>query len=271
MRVYLLMREQPVVIKGKIKLADFDPRYCAGREKEATKRIARRFGKRIGELQALLYANSNRAVLLLFQGIDASGKDGTIRHVLHYVNPAGVETANFKVPSAEERAHDFLWREHKAVPRYGNIGVFNRSHYEAVVVERVLGGVTREICEQRYRRIVEFEEMLVENQIVLLKFFLHLSPEEQAERFRERIEIPEKRWKFSSADLEPRRHWKDYMNAYEDMLNATSHEAARWHVVPADRNWYRNYVVSRTVAEAMEGLNLRWPKPREDLSKIRIK
>jgi PPK2 family polyphosphate:nucleotide phosphotransferase len=264
------MREQPIVVKGKIKLADFDPAFCAGREKEETKRATRKFAKRIAELQELLYANSNQAVLLLFQGLDASGKDGAIRKVLHYVNPAGVETAYFKVPSAEEKAHDFLWREHCRVPRYGNIGVFNRSHYEAVLVERVLGGLSSKDWEQRYRRIVEFEEMLAENNVLLLKFFLHLSRDEQAERFRERINKPEKRWKFSSGDLETRRHWKDYMSAYEDMLNATSHKAARWHIVPVDHNWYRNYVVSRAVAAAMEDLELKWPEPKEDLSKIRI-
>ena len=265
------MREQPVIIENKIKLADFDPKYCAGREKEETKSVTKTLAKRIGELQELLYANSNQAVLMLFQGLDASGKDGAIRKVLHYVNPAGVETAYFKVPSAEESAHDFLWREHRVVPRYGNLGVFNRSHYEAVLVERVLGGLPRAVCEQRYRRIVEFEEMLVENRVVVLKFFLHLSRDEQAERFRERLELPEKRWKFSSSDLETRRHWKEYMMAYEDMLNATSHAAARWHLVPADRNWYRDYVVSTAVAGAMEKLNLKWPKPKEDLSKIEIK
>jgi PPK2 family polyphosphate:nucleotide phosphotransferase len=264
------MPEQPVVVRNKIKLSHFDPAYCAGRDKDETKRATRKFGKRIAELQELLYANSDRAVLLLFQGLDASGKDGAIRKVLHYVNPAGVETAAFKVPSAVESAHDFLWRVHHAVPRYGNIGVFNRSQYEAVLAERVLGRLPRAVCRQRYRRIVEFEEMLVENRVVVLKFFLHLSRDEQAERFRERLELPEKRWKFSSGDLDTRRHWKTYMEAYEDMLNATSHPAARWHLVPADRNWYRNYVVSRTVAEAMNALNLKWPKPKEDLSKIRI-
>lgn len=270
MRVYLSMRDQPTVIMDKIKLSDFDPTYCAGREKEETKEVSKQFGKQIGELQELLYANSNRALLLLFQGLDASGKDGAVRRVLHYVNPAGVETANFKVPSAEEKAHDFLWREHRAVPRYGSIGIFNRSYYEAVLVQRVIGGLPKPVWQQRYRRIVEFEQMLVENHVVLLKFFLHLGYEEQAERFRERIERPEKRWKFSSGDLETRRHWKEYMTAYEDMLNATSHDAARWHVVPADRNWYRDYVISKTVADAMQALNLKWPKPKEDLSKIKI-
>ena len=264
------MRPQPMVVEGTIKLADFDPGYTAGLEKKDARERTQPAAKRIGELQELLYANSTHAVLLVFQGLDASGKDGAIRKVLHYVNPAGVQTASFKVPSAEEKAHDFLWRIHREVPRYGSVGVFNRSHYEAVLVERVLGGVPRKIYASRYRQIVDFEKMLVENHVVLLKFYLHLSKKEQACRFRERIEIPEKRWKFSSGDLETRKHWKGYMEAYEDVLNATSHEAARWHIVPCDRNWYRDLVVAQTVVAAMEALNLKWPKPKEDLSKIRI-
>jgi len=189
---------------------------------------------------------------------------------LRHVNPAGVETANFKVPSSEERAHDYLWRVHKVVPRFGNIGVFNRSHYEAVLVERVLKIVPRNVWSRRYKQIVAFEQMLEENNVLLLKFYLHTSKEEQAERFKERLANPKKNWKFSEADLKTRQHWDDYMQAYEDMLNRTSHEAARWHLVPADRNWFRDHVVAHTVVRAMEDLKLKWPKPKEDLSKIRI-
>lgn len=265
------MPSQPVVIKSRIKLKHFDPGYAGGRDKEKTKAEVDELGRRISDLQHLLYANSDRAVLLLFQGLDASGKDGAVRSVLHHVNPAGVHVANFKVPSDEERAHDFLWRVHKEVPRYGYIGVFNRSHYEAVLAERVLKIVPRKVWFQRYAQIVDWERMLAANNIVLLKFFLHLSREEQAERFRERIENPKKNWKFSASDLQTRERWDDYMEAYEDMLNATSHPDARWHIVPADRNWYRDYVVATTVVAAMEQLDLRWPKPKEDLSKIRIK
>ena len=264
------MREQPAIVKTRISLSEFDPAYRGDLEKTEAKRSTRKAAHRIADLQELLYANSTHALLLLFQGMDASGKDGAIRRVLHYVTPAGVETAYFKVPSAEESAHDFLWRVHRAVPRRGNIGVFNRSHYEAVLVERVIGGLPRTVVEERYRQIVDFERMLVENKVVLVKFFLHLSRKEQAERFRERLEMPHKRWKFSSGDLVTRRHWKDYMAAYEDMLNATSHPLARWHVVPSDRNWYRDYVVANAVVAAMESLKLKWPKPKEDLSKIRI-
>jgi PPK2 family polyphosphate:nucleotide phosphotransferase len=265
------MKTQPSVIQGKIRLKDFDPAYCNGLDKEKTKKLVARYGKRIGELQELLYANSRHAVLLVFQGMDASGKDGSIRSVLNCVNPAGVEVANFKVPSAEESAHDFLWRVHHAVPRFGNIGVFNRSHYEAVLAERVLELVPEKVWSRRYEQIVAWERMLVENRVVLLKFYLHISRDEQAARIRDRLANPKKHWKFSHADLKTRQHWTDYIDAYEDMVNATSHPAARWHVVPGDRNWYRDYVIAKSVVEAMEGLNMKWPKPKEDLSKIRFK
>jgi len=265
------MHDQPLVITEKFKLKHFDPDFFAGLDKEATKKKVDGLVQRIGDLQELLYANSNHAIVLLFQGLDASGKDGAVRRVLERVNPVGVEVANFKVPSEEERAHDYLWRVHRAVPRYGNIGVFNRSHYEAVLAERVLGLVSHKICSQRYEQIVAWERMLVENRVVLLKFFLHLSRDEQAERFRERLGNPRKNWKFSSADLTVRKKWNAYGAAYEDMLNATSHKAARWHIVPADRNWYRDFVVANTVVNALEALRLRWPKPKEDLSKIHVK
>ena len=265
------MKEQPVVIKGKIRLKDFDPAYCGGLEKEKTKPMTDKFACRIAELQELLYANSNRTVLLIFQGMDASGKDGAGRRVLEHVNPLGVSTTNFKVPSSEERAHDFLWRVHKAVPRYGYIGVFNRSHYEAVLAERVLKIVPKKVWSERYEQIVDFERMLVENNVLVLKFYLHISKKEQAERIQERLTQPHKFWKFNHADLIARQRWDDYIRAYEDMLNATSHKLAPWHLIPADRNWYRDYVITRTVASAMEGLKMKWPKATEDLSKIKFK
>ncbi|MBC7366272.1 MAG: polyphosphate kinase 2 family protein [Undibacterium sp.] len=265
------MKHQPLVITGKIKLKDFASDYCARLGKAETKEKTEKFGRQIGDLQQLLYANGSHAALLIFQGMDASGKDGAVRTVLEYVNPAGVETANFKVPSAEEAAHDFLWRIHKAVPRMGNIGVFNRSHYEAVLAERVLGLVPRKVWSKRYAQIVDFERMLVANQVLVLKFCLHLSRDQQAARFKERLANPKKYWKFSHADLTTRQHWVDYEAAYEDMLNATSHPDARWNLIPADRNWYRDHVVAATVARALEGLKMRWPKAAVDLSKIRIK
>jgi PPK2 family polyphosphate:nucleotide phosphotransferase len=265
------MASQPIVIRGKIRLKDFAPDFCAGRDKKKTKVKVEAFTQRIGDLQDLLYANSRQAVLLIFQGLDASGKDGAIRCVLQHIDPAGVETANFKVPSAEESAHDFLWRVHHAVPRHGHLGVFNRSHYEAVLAERVIGDLSRRTLRERYRQIVDFERMLGENGVVVLKFFLHLSRAEQARRFRARLTIPRKKWKFSRGDLDVRARWDDYHAAYEDMLNATSHPGARWHLVPADHKWFRDYVVASTTVAAMEALKLKWPKPREDLSKIRIR
>lgn len=265
------MQTQPVVIREKIKLKDFAADYCAGCDKAATKKLTKEHGRHIGKLQPLLYANAKKAVLLIFQGMDASGKDGCARKLLTYVNPTGVQTANFKVPSEEEKAHDYLWRIHHAVPRRGTIGVFNRSHYESVLAERVLGLVPRKAWSQRYAQIVDFERMLVANDVVVLKFYLHLSREEQAERFKERLANPKKYWKFSHADVATRQHWNDYVEAYEDMLNATSHTDAPWHLVPADRNWYRNYVVACTVDEALQSLKMKWPEPAEDLSKVRIK
>jgi PPK2 family polyphosphate:nucleotide phosphotransferase len=264
------MKNQPTIISGRIKLKQFDPDYCAGLDKEKTKKLTARLGERIGALQELLYANSKHAVLLLFQGMDASGKDGSVRCVFKHVNPAGVQVANFKVPSAEERAHDFLWRIHHAVPRFGNFGVFNRSHYEAVLAERVLGIVPKETWLQRYDQIVAFERILVENNVILLKFYLHISREEQAARFEERLKNPEKYWKFSRADVATRQRWDDYIVAYQDMLNATSHATARWHLVPADRNWYRDYVIAAATVEALEGLHMKWPKLGKGLAHLRI-
>jgi PPK2 family polyphosphate:nucleotide phosphotransferase len=266
-----VMKNQPVVVKGRIKLKQFDPAYCDGMDKKKVRAWTEKHDQRIGDLQQLLYANANRALLLIFQGIDASGKDGSIRAVLQHVNPAGVQTANFKVPSDEEKAHDYLWRVHKAVPRLGDIGVFNRSHYEAVLVERVMHLVPRKVWSRRYRQIVDFERMLAENGVVLLKFYLHISRKEQAARFKDRLANPKKNWKFSPTDLTTRRHWDAYIEAYQDMLNATSHAGARWHLVPADRNWYRDYVVAKTVVRALEGLKMKWPEPAEDLSKVRFK
>lgn len=264
------MKKQPVVIKGKICLKNFKTDFDGGLDKDKTKEQTAKLSEQVGDLQQLLYANSTHSLLMVFQGMDASGKDGAVRCVLKHVNPAGVETANFKVPSAEERAHDFLWRIHKAIPRYGNIGVFNRSHYEAVLAERVLKIVPEKIWSRRYAQIIDFENLLVANNVVLLKFYLHLSKEEQAERLKERLSDPRKNWKFSREDLKTRSLWNAYMKAYEDTLNATSHPTAPWHLIPADRNWYRDFLIAQTVVNALEKLKLKWPRPKEDLSKIRV-
>ena len=265
------MKKQPIVITGRIKLKRFDPGHDGGRAKGATRKRTRKLGRQIGELQPKLYANAHHAVLLIFQGMDASGKDGAIRCVLQHVNPAGVQTTNFKVPSAEEAAHDYLWRIHQAVPRRGLIGVFNRSQYESVLAERVLGLVPRKVWRARYGQIVDFERLLAASGVVVLKFYLHLSRDEQAARFKERLANPEKNWKFSHADVTTRQHWDDYIEAYEDMLNATSHPAARWHLVPADRNWYRDHVIAVTVHRALTALKLQWPAAVPGLARTRIR
>jgi len=252
-------------VRGKIRLKDFDPHYSDGLDKDKTKPLIEDLGRRIGDLQQLLYANSQHSVLLIFQGMDASGKDGSIRSVLQYVNPAGVEVANFKVPSDEERAHDYLWRVHKAVPRYGNIGVFNRSHYEAVVAERVLKLATKKLCSQRYEQIVAWERMLVDEGMTIVKVFLNVSKEEQRARLQERIDDPEKRWKFRMSDLDVRARFDDYIEAYDDVIEQTSTEHAPWHVVPADHNWVKATAVAELLVAALERIDPQLPEPEEGL------
>lgn len=262
--------KQPTKVIPPIRLKDYDPAFSGGLNKDSAREKTAKFCQRIGELQELLYANARHAVLILLQGMDCSGKDGTVKRVLEFVNPAGVETANFKTPSAEERAHDFLWRIHQRVPRYGSIGVFNRSHYEDVLIVRVLKLQPERVWRVRYDQINAFEKQLADNRVVLLKFFLHISKTEQAERLQSRLENPHKNWKFESADLEMRKKWPQFQRAYEDALNCCSTAWAPWHLVPADRKWYRDYVVARTVVDALEKLKLKWPKPKEDLTKITI-
>lgn len=262
---------QPVKIKPPIRLKDFDPGYHHGLEKEATHGKTAQLCERIGELQHRLYADARHAVIILLQGMDTSGKDGAAKRVLEFVTPAGIETANFKVPSAEELAHDFLWRIHKAVPRYGNIGVFNRSHYEDVLVVRVLKLQPEQVWRARYAQINAFEKFLFENRVVLLKFFLHISKAEQARRLEARLDDPARNWKFELNDVKMRAHWEKFQEAFEEAINRCSTPYAPWHIVPANHKWYRDYVIASTVVEAMEQLNLKWPKPREDLSKIRIR
>jgi len=213
----------------------------------------------ISQLQERLYANSARALLIVLQGMDTSGKDGTIRSVMSGVNPQGCKVVSFKAPSSQELAHDFLWRVHREVPAKGQIGVFNRSHYEDVLITRVHGWVSDEVAERRFEQIKEFEELLTENGTTVLKFFLHISKDEQKERLEERIRDPEKRWKFNEGDLEERKLWNSYMDAFEDMMAATSTSHAPWYIVPADRKWYRNLVVANHVVEAMENMDLKTP------------
>jgi PPK2 family polyphosphate:nucleotide phosphotransferase len=224
--------------------------------------------ERIGVLQERLYAEARRALLVVVQALDAGGKDGTTREVFAGVNPQGCRVTSFKAPSSTELAHDYLWRVHQVVPARGEIGVFNRSHYEDVLVVRVDSLVPKEVWSQRYDQINAFERHLVENGTEVVKVYLHISREEQAERLRERVEVPEKRWKFSPDDLRKRAQWDDYMKAYAELLHRCSTEHAPWHVVPADRNWVRNLVVSAIVRARLEEMDPQYPTPKWDPSVV---
>lgn len=262
--------KQALVVKPEIRLADFRTDFDDGWDKQDAVRETAKFRARVGELQARLYANTHRALLVVFQGMDCSGKDGATKSLLDAVNPAGTEVVSFKSPTSEELAHDYLWRIHKAVPNYGHLGVFNRSHYEDVLVVRVLGLQPSAVWKSRYDQINAFEQHLQENGYTILKFFLHISREEQAERLVQRLQDKTKNWKFESADLKMRERWDQFMEAYEEVLNRCSPKGARWHLVPADKKWYRDLVIARRVAEALEAMDLKWPPAREDLSKVRV-
>lgn len=220
---------------------------------------------RLGELQQLLYADGRYALLVVLQGRDASGKDGVVRTVFDACNPQGVHVTSFKAPTAKELAHDYLWRIHNVVPENGQIGIFNRSHYEDVLVVRVHDLVPKEAWSGRYRQINDFERMLSENGVVILKFFLHVSRAEQKQRLIERIEDPTKNWKFKPGDLDERERWDEYTEAYRDALRKCSTRWAPWYVVPSDRNKARNYLVARRIVAALEKLDLAYPKPKTDL------
>jgi PPK2 family polyphosphate:nucleotide phosphotransferase len=250
--------------KASFKLADSDPRdTCGIADKDTGKAQAAADAKAIDELQNRLFAEGSRALLVVLQGIDCSGKDGTVRAVFNTCGPIGVHITPFKAPSADELSHDYLWRVHKACPPRGIIGIFNRSHYEDVLVVKVKGYASPEAIEKRYGEINDFEKMLAANGTRILKFMLHISRDEQAERLKERVEDPAKRWKFNPGDLEDRKLWDDYMAAYETAVKRCSTAEAPWHVIPADRNWVRNAVVGRIVREALEEMNPQYPQPKD--------
>jgi PPK2 family polyphosphate:nucleotide phosphotransferase len=255
---------------SKVRLGELDPGDTSGfdgRKKDGEKAIDAALRK-LDPLQELLYAEHKHRLLLVLQGMDSSGKDGTIRRVFEGVNPEGVRVAHFGKPSVEELDHDYLWRAHKQVPAKGEIVIFNRSHYESVLVERVHGLVPEEVWGRRYQQIVAFERMLSEEGTTILKFFLHIDRKEQAKRFQDRLDDPTKHWKFSFLDYNERSYWKEYTRAYEDALERTSTDLAPWYVVPSNHPWFRDLVVSQTVVAALEGLGMRYPKL--DASKAEI-
>lgn len=239
-------------------------------DKKQGKRDLKELNRRLETLQELLYAEGKHKVLIVLQGMDTSGKDGVIRHVFNGVNPQGVKVASFKVPTAVELAHDFLWRIHKQTPGNGEIVIFNRSHYEDVLIVRVQGLAPESVWRKRYEHINAFEKMLVDEGATILKFFLHISRDEQKKRLQARLDDPTKHWKFNVGDLKERARWDDYMRAYEDALSRTSTEWASWRVVPSDVKWYRNLVIARAIVGALEGFQMTCPQPKEDLSKVVI-
>jgi PPK2 family polyphosphate:nucleotide phosphotransferase len=257
-----LADELKVVPGKKVRLNRIDPDDTHGIDKAAAEK---RFDKDRGdllELQTVLYAEARRSVLVVLQGIDASGKDGTIRHVMSGLNPQGVTVTSFKAPDGEEKRHDYLWRIHRAVPEWGKIGIFNRSHYEDVLVVRVHDLVPKAVWSKRYEQINDFERMLTDCGVKVLKFFLWISKDEQKKRFEERLTDPEKNWKFSADDTKERKFWDEYVVAYEEMLAKCSTEAAPWYVVPADHKWFRNLAVAQVLRDEMRGMKLTYPRAR---------
>jgi PPK2 family polyphosphate:nucleotide phosphotransferase len=256
---------------SRVKLVDSHANDTHGYNKVKAERELQQHQARMAELQELLYACKKQALLIVLQALDAGGKDGTIRHVMSGVNPQSCQVTSFKAPTAEELGHDFLWRVHKAVPIKGNIGIFNRSHYEDVLVVRVHKLVPKSVWSRRYAYINGFERVLADSGVKILKFFLHISKDEQKRRFAQRLADPDKMWKAAPGDFEERKLWDDYIDAFENALSRCSTEVAPWHIIPADKKWFRNLAVSQIIVEALEGLNLKYPKLDFDPAKLVIK
>ena len=248
--------------------ADFTPK---GLDRDEGEERFRELTLELRDLQHLMYAEDRRSLLIVLQGRDAAGKDGTIRHVFGPMNPQGTRVTSFKVPSKEEMAHDFLWRYHKAAPKRGTVGIFNRSHYEDVLVVRVHDLVPKKTWSKRFDHINAFERLLADKGTVILKFYLHIDRDEQLERFRKRMDNPKKNWKISDADYAERPYWDAYTEAFEDALSKCSTDIAPWFVIPANRKWARNLVIADIVAETMNGLDMSFPKPEADMEEIRRK
>jgi PPK2 family polyphosphate:nucleotide phosphotransferase len=253
-------------------LTKIDPSLTSGNvDKLTSEPILVANNKRLTELQTKLYAAQKESILIILQGMDAAGKDGVVTRIFGPLNPLGCETHSFKVPSEEESAHDFLWRVHKYVPAKGWIGIFNRSHYEAVLVERVHNLVPPKIWEKRYKQINDFEDILTENGTHIIKFFLHIDKNEQLERFKERLDDPSKQWKISNSDYSEREYWDDYQKAYEVALAKTSQPQAPWYVIPANKKWFRNLAISQIIADTMDDMKIAEPKVSVDIAEIKRK
>jgi len=265
------LRDRFVVHPDKrIRLADWDPGETLGLEKDSAVEQTEMSIGRLDELQYLMYAEHRHALLVVLQGMDGAGKDGTIRHVTRGLNPQGCRVTSFKAPSAEEADHDFLWRVHRAAPASGEVAIFNRSYYEDVLAARVRKLVPKRVWSQRYDHINRFEQLLTDSSVVVAKFFLYVSKDEQRRRFEERLRDPTKQWKLSPSDFEDRKHWDDYVTAYAEALTRCSTPDAPWFIVPADKKWFRNFAVSHILVETLEALDMRFPKPTFDVSRIKL-
>lgn len=239
-------------------------------DQDAAKAALKKQRETLDQLQEVLYAGATQGLLIVLQGMDTSGKDGTIRSIFAGVNPQGCNVTSFKVPTATEAKHDFLWRVHNAVPARGMIGIFNRSHYEDVLAPRVHGTLSPKKAKQHLSQIRDFESMLAENGIVIRKFFLHISFEEQGRRLQARIDDPEKHWKLSEGDFAERRLWGEYQKAYDEIFASTSTPDSPWYVIPADHKWHRNVAISGIIAETLESMKLAYPKPTIDVKQLQI-
>ncbi len=255
---------------SKVNLGKIDAGYHGGYDnEEATIEELNKYSQRLSELQAMMYAENKHALLIVLQAMDGGGKDGTIHHVMAAMNPQGCSVVGFKVPTAEELAHDYLWRIHEHTPRKGQITVFNRSHYEDVLVVRVHNLVQKELWSKRYNEINEFERELVNSGTTIVKFFLHIDKEEQLKRFRDRLDEPDKQWKISDSDYTEREYWDDYQKAYMDALSKCSFNYAPWYVIPANHKWLRDLAVSQILVDTLEGLKMKYPEPSVDLVSIK--
>ena len=258
---------------SEIRLKHFDPDYHGKQEshKSALPEIQENRQK-MEELQYLMYAENKHSLLMVLQGLDAAGKDGVVRHVLTGMNPEGCVAVNFKEPTPKELAHDFLWRVHPHVPAKGSVAIFNRSHYEDVLVARVHGLVPKKIWSKRYDQINDFEQLIAtENNTTILKFFLHISKDEQLARFKKRLDDPTRQWKISESDYKEREYWGDYVKAFEDVLTRTSTECAPWFIIPSNHKWFRDLAISQIIVRQMEAMGMQLPKPTVNLAEIRRK
>ena len=267
-----ILRDALLVKPGsRVRLGSLDPEATHGFDKAAAKPVTKAQMERMADLQDRLWAEAKRSVLIVLQGIDAAGKDGTINKVLEAFNPQGCTVSSFKVPTPEELGHDYLWRIHKRTPGKGEIGIFNRSHYEDVLVVRVHSLVPRSVWSKRYDQINAFEETLAANGTTIVKFFLSIDRDEQRTRFQSRYDDPTKRWKFSLGDLEERKHWDDYQAAFSDLLGRCSTKHAPWYVIPANRKWYRDVAVSDIIVEALAEMNPRPKAVKLDVKSLRAR